>query len=68
MEIRRKQTNLPTGELRLSERTMIDKEILYMTMNIQNKGIFWLLSASWISWHGITGRAAFVPSIAIIRP
>ena len=28
------------GELRPSELTMIDKEILYMTMKIQNKGIF----------------------------
>ena len=28
------------GELRPSERTVIDKEILYMTTKIQNKGIF----------------------------
>ena len=28
------------GKLRPSELTMIDKEILYMTMKIQNKGIF----------------------------
>lgn len=40
LEIRRKQTNLPMGKLRPSELTMIDKEILYMTMKIQNKGIF----------------------------
>jgi len=31
---------LPMGELRLSGLTMIDKETLYMTMKIQNKGIF----------------------------
>ena len=43
LEIRQKQTNLPMGELRLSELTMIDKEILYMVMKIQNKGIFRLL-------------------------
>ena len=40
LEIRWKQTNLPMGELRPSELTMIDKEILYMAMRIQNKGIF----------------------------
>ena len=40
LEMRRKRTNLPMGELRPSELTMIDKEILYMTMKIQNKGIF----------------------------
>ena len=40
LEIRRKRTNLPMGELRPSERTVIDKEISYMTMKIQNKGIF----------------------------
>jgi len=40
LEIRRKRTNLPMGELRLSGLTMIDKETLYMTMKIQNKGIF----------------------------
>lgn len=45
LEIRRKRTNLPMGELRLSELTMIDKEILYMTMKIQNKGIFEALVA-----------------------
>ena len=31
---------LPMGELRLSGLTMIDKETLYMTMKIQNMGIF----------------------------
>ena len=36
LEIRRKRTNLPMGELRLSELTMIDNEIVYMTINIQN--------------------------------
>lgn len=40
LEIRRKRTNLPMGELRLSGLTMIDKEILYMITKIQNKGIF----------------------------
>ena len=40
LEIRWKQTNFPMGELRPSELTMIDKEILYMAMRIQNKGIF----------------------------
>ena len=39
-EIKRKRTNLPVGELRLSERTMIDKEIFDMARNIKNMGIY----------------------------
>lgn len=40
LEIWRKQTNLPMGELRLSGLTMIDKEFLYMANKIENKGIY----------------------------
>ena len=68
LEIRRKRTKLPMGELRPSELTMIDKEILYMAMKIQNKVSFWLLSASWTNWHGITVRAASAPRTGTIRP
>ena len=39
MEIKRKRTNVPMGELRLSELTMIDKEILDMARKIENMGI-----------------------------
>ena len=39
-EIKRKRTNVPRGELRLSELTMIDKEILDMARKIENMGIY----------------------------
>ena len=39
-EIRRKRTNLPRGELRLSELTMIDKETFDMARKIENIGIY----------------------------
>ena len=39
-EIKRKRTNVPMGELRLSGRTMIDKEIIDMARKIENVGIY----------------------------
>ena len=39
-EIRRKRTNVPRGELRLSGRTMIDKENFDMARKIENVGIY----------------------------
>ena len=39
-EIKRKRTNLPVGELRLSELTMIDKENFDMARKIENMGIY----------------------------
>ena len=40
MEIRRKRTNVPRSELRLSERTMIGKEIFDMARYVENMGIY----------------------------
>ena len=40
LEIKRKRTNVPRGELRLSELTMIDKEIFDMARKIENMGIY----------------------------
>ena len=40
MEIRRKRMNVPRGDLRLSERTMIGKEIFDMARYIENMGIY----------------------------
>ena len=39
-EVKRKRTNLPVGELRLSELTMIDKENFDMARKIENMGIY----------------------------
>ena len=39
-EIKRKRTNVPRGELRLSGLTMIDKEIFDMARKIENMGIY----------------------------
>lgn len=56
------------GELRLSERTMIDKEIFDMAKKIENMGIYLsLISQLDKLWPGTTAKAVSVPRSAITK-